>query len=403
MDRVPVVVVGAGPVGLTTALALRARGIDQVMVVDAEPAQRRRPGSRAIFQHRSSLELYERNAPGLGWELARRGLVWPTKRTLFAGRQVYAKTYPAWRGDRLPALTSLPQTEIEAALLAACEAAGAMLRWRWPVESVHADEGGVELAGPDEERLSASYVIAADGSRSTVRSSLGIELSGDRSASPFVIVDVAEDPGNPLPVERVYHYRHPTVGGRNVLLVPFAGGWRVDLQLGADDDPEEFNGTESARGWVGRVLPPRYAERITWVSTYRFLQVVADRFVDDARRVMLVGEAAHLFAPFGARGLNSGVADADAAAAAVVQALHAAHPAIAHAAVDAFAVDRRSAALANRDAARQALTFMQADDPLLRVRQEVAARLAPRVPRLGKWLDSAPYGPRLRDGGRGGY
>lgn len=402
-SAVAVAVVGAGPVGLTAALALRARGIGELVVVDAEPAQRRRPGSRAIFQHRASLELYERNAPGLGWELARRGLVWPTKRTLFKGREVYAKTYPPWRGDRLPALTSLPQTEIEAALLAACHAAGVTIRWDWPVGSVRVDDEGVELAGPDDQRLSAHYVVAADGARSTVRSSLGVALSGDRSAAPFVIVDVAEDPDDPLPVERVYHYRHPGVDGRNVLLVPFAGGWRADLQLRAGDDPEDFNDAESAPRWVGRVLPPRYAERITWVSTYRFRQAVADRFVDDSRRVLLAGEAGHVFAPFGARGLNSGVADADAAAAAVVQALHAANPAVARAAADAFASDRRDAALDNRDAARQALAFMQADDPLLRVRQEAAARLAPRVPRLGRWLDAAPYGPRLADSPRGGY
>ncbi|HVM15713.1 MAG TPA: FAD-dependent monooxygenase [Egibacteraceae bacterium] len=404
MDRrAPVVVVGAGPVGMTAALALRARGIDDVVVVDAEPAERRRPGSRAIFQHRASLELYERNAPGLGWELARRGLVWPTKRTLFNGREVYARTYPPWRGDRLPPLTSLPQTEIETALLARCKAAGVTPRWRWPVASVHVDDGGVALVGPDQARLSARYVVAADGARSTVRSTLGIKLAGDRSPSPFVIVDVAEDPRAPLPVERIYHYRHPAVGGRNVLLVPFAGGWRADLQLRPDDDPEQFNTTDGAHAWVSRVLPPRYAERITWVSTYRFLQAVAERFVDDAGRVLLAGEAAHVFAPFGARGLNSGVADADAAAAAVVQALQAANPAVAGAAVDAFDADRREAARYNRDAAKQALAFMEARDPLLRARQEVAARLAPRIPRLGRWLDAAPYGPRLDHGRRGGY
>lgn len=117
---------------------------------------------------------------------------------------------------------------------------------------------------------------------------------------------------------------------------------------------------------------------------------------------MLVGEAAHVFAPFGARGLNSGVADADAAAAAVVQALHAAHPAVAGAAFDAFERGRRAAALRNRAAARQALEFMEARDPRVRVRQAAAARLAPRVPRFGAWLDAAPYGPRLA-AGTGGY
>lgn len=398
----PVTVVGGGPVGLAAALALRARSVDDVLVVEAEPAGRSRPGSRAIFQHRASLELYERNTPGLGWELARHGLVWPTKRTYFRGREVYAKSYPPWQGSRLPPLTSLPQSQIEARLLAACTAAGVAFRWGWPVEGAQVTDHGVELLGPDGDRVASRYVIAADGARSAVRASLAIALSGPRSPTPFVIVDVEEVVDRPLPVERVYHYRHPAVAGRNVLLVPFAGGWRVDLQLRPDDDPAAFATADAAGAWLATVLPPRYADRITWVSTYRFHQAVADRFVDDARRIMLVGEAAHVFAPFGARGLNSGVTDADAAAAAAVQALYAAHPGVARAAVDAFAADRRAAALRNRDAARQALEFMEAATPVIRARQTAAARLAPRLPRFGRWLDAAPYGPRLADG-TGGY
>jgi len=401
-DRRAVIVVGAGPVGLTVALALRARGVHDLLVVEAEPANRARPGSRAIFQHRASLELYERNRPGLGWELARRGVVWPTKRTFFEGREVYAKTYPPWDGSRLPPLTSLPQTTIEGVLLAACAAAGVDVAWAWPVRGVQVDGDVVELTGPDGERRTSPYVIAADGPRSTVRACLGVALEGERSDAPFVVVDVAEADEGPLPVERVYHYRHPAVDGRNVLLVPFAGGWRIDVQLRRGDDADALGSAEGARAWVRRILPTGYANRVTWVSTYRFQQAVAERFVDPGRRVMLVGDAAHVFAPFGARGLNSGVADADAAAAAAVQALHAAYPAVAHAALDTFAGERRAAALRNRDAARQALAFMEAKGLGTRLRQETAARLATRVPRLGRWLDAAPYGPRLAEGG-GGY
>ena len=61
---------------------------------------------------------------------------------------------------------------------------------------------------------------------------------------------------------------------------------------------------------ASKVIDPKYAEQITWISTYTFYQVVADSFTDENRRIILAGEAAHLFAPFGARGLNSGVPDA---------------------------------------------------------------------------------------------
>ena len=69
-----------------------------------------------------------------------------------------------------------------------------------------------------------------------------------------MIVDVAEDSAHRLPVERVFHYEHPAVGGRNVLLVPFAGGWRADLQCNEDDDPDAFSDPEGARAWVRSTL-----------------------------------------------------------------------------------------------------------------------------------------------------
>jgi 3-(3-hydroxy-phenyl)propionate hydroxylase len=142
------------------------------------------------------------------------------------------------------------------------------------------------------------------------------------------------------------------------------------------------------------VLPQRYADRVTWVSTYRFLQAVAETFVDEHRRVLLAGEAAHLFAPFGARGMNSGVPDAAVAAAAIRTATD--DPTHARDAVDAFNTTRREAALYNRDAAGLALAHMQARDLRIRIKRWTAAFLANVGHRSGAWLDSAPYGPRSR-------
>ena len=213
-------------------------------------------------------------------------------------------------------------------------------------------------------------MIGADGGRSAVRTSLGIALEGPRTEDAFVIVDVAEDPARPMLAERVYYYNHPAVSGRNVLLVPFAGGIRADLQLRGDDDPERFNDVAGVKSWIGRVLPEQYAERITWVSTYRFRQVVAARFTDQHQRVCLVGEAAHLFAPFGARGLNSGIPDALVAAGAVESALDGDRGAI-----ERFALTRRDAALYNRDASTKALEHMRRE----RLAQSIQApRRSPR-------------------------
>lgn len=389
-----VLVVGAGPVGLSSALALRAHEVP-VTVLEAEEQLGRRVGSRAIYTHRSSLELFEKFHAGLGWTIAKAGLVWPTKRTFWRGREVSQRTYPPREPDVMPPFSSLPQQDIERMLLDICRKNGVEFVTATRVTGVETAPDAVFMTTEGEVAWQADYVIGADGARSAVRSGIGVELEGDRSESWFVIVDIEDSPEAPdLPMERHFHYEHPAVGGRNVLIVPFTGGWRVDLQCLRDDDPEQFSSERGVKDWISRVLSPEHAEHVTWVSTYQFYQVVASSFTDRHRRVLLIGEASHLFAPFGARGMNSGVEDADAAAEAIATARSASSPSEARAAVDRFAAQRKRAAVVNRDAAVQALTHMQADDPLTRGRRLVALLLAPYSERARRWLDEAPYGPK---------
>lgn len=389
-----VLVVGAGPVGLSCALALRAHDIE-VAVLEAEPEDRVRPGSRAIYTHRASLELLEGTRPGLGRELGRRGLVWSGTRTLWRGREVFARSYPPRDTRGLPPFASLPQPEVERCLVQACQASGVELIWSTLVRGVRVRPDAVDVVTAAGTTWTAPYVVAADGARSAVRQAIGVSMEGDRSESSYVIVDVVEDPHAPRPLERIFHYEHPAAGRRNVLLVPFAGGWRADLQCRADDDPELFGSDDGARAWVGKVMGGRYAQRVSWVSTYRFLQVVARELTDAKRRVLLVGDAAHLFAPFGARGMNSGIADAHVAAAAIDAALRASGREQASAAIERFATERQEAARWNRRAAGSALSAMQPRGLWARARRQVAATLAHRYERAGAWLDAAPYGPRL--------
>ncbi len=389
----PVIVVGAGPVGLSAALAVRAAGLPAT-ILEAGPENRLRPGSRAIYIHGTTLETLERVHAGLGRQLAERGVVWPTRRTLWRGREVFSRTYDPAPKSKLPHFTSLPQTQAETLFLEACTQDGVELVWGAAVAGVDSRADGVTIHLASGDGWTADYLVGADGARSAVRQAIGVELEGNYSVNSYVIVDVAEDPSEPLPVERVFHYEHPAVGGRNVLLVPFAGGWRADLQCKEDDDPEAFSKPEGARAWVASTLGERYGGRVTWVSTYQFLQVIAQSFVDRNRRVLLVGEAAHLFAPFGARGMNSGIADAAAAATAIKAAIGARYTAAASAAIDDFARERHAAAEWNRAAAGEALAHLQAHTPWRRVRRIAAVLAAPWWPRAGQWLDTAPYGPR---------
>ncbi|MFE3826617.1 FAD-dependent monooxygenase [Streptomyces sp. NPDC059092] len=391
----PVMVVGAGPVGLSAALALRAGGLP-VTVLEADPRGRERPGSRALFVHRETLQLLERMRPGLAAEIVAYGRTWHTRRTLYRGREVYARTFP--EPSPAPAgagvvgvtpFTSLRQVDTERFLLAACEAAGVRFEWGARVEQVRVSRKGVGITTRDGRDWSGSHVIAADGARSTVRAQLDIPMRGARSEGFHVVVDVADIPGAELPLERVFHYEHPGADGRTVMRVPFTGGFQIDLQCREDDVPETYGTREAVRGWLPRLVGDGYAERVLWVSTYRFLRKVAAEFTDPGRRVLFVGEAAHLFPPFGARGMNSGIADAAAAAAAVAAgiATGSARP------VEEFAVARREAALFNSAAAGAALEHLR-PRRTVRVKQRAAAAFAPVLPWCGEWLERAPYGPR---------
>ncbi len=379
----PVLVVGAGPVGLSAALALRAHGLP-VTLLEADPQDRERPGSRALFVHRETLALLDAMLPGLAAEITSYGRTWHTRRTLYRSREVYARTYPPVTGP--PPFTSLRQTDTERFLRAACERAGVDFVWGARVTGVRTTETGVSLTGEDGRVWSGPYAVAADGARSAVRRELGIELEGTRGEGFHVVVDVADVPGAELPLERVFHYEHPGAGGRSVMRVPFTGGFQVDLQCRDDDRPEDFGTEEAVRRRLPAIVGDGYGDRILWVSTYRFLRMVAASFTDPHRRVLLAGEAAHLFPPFGARGMNSGIADAAAAAEAIAAGTGAA---VAH-----FAEVRRAAGLFNMAAAGTALDHLRPRRRIVRVRQRAAAALAPVLPWCGSWLEHAPYGPR---------
>ncbi|WAU81770.1 FAD-dependent monooxygenase [Streptomyces sp. Qhu-G9] len=378
----PVIVVGAGPVGMSAALGLRARGLP-VTVLEADPQGRQRPGSRALFVHKETLRLLDEMRPGLAARIAEFGRTWHTRRTLYRGREVYARTFPP--PSFPPPFTSLRQVDTERLLLDACESAGVEFVWDARVAAVKVTDAEVMVSADDGRGWTGSHVVAADGARSAVRRELDIPMEGTSAAGFHVVVDVADIPGAELPLERVFHYEHPGAGGRSVMRVPFTGGFQVDLQC-RDDDPLESYGTENAvREWLPRVVGQGYAERILWVSTYRFLRKVAADFTDPGRRVLLVGEAAHLFPPFGARGMNSGIADAAAAAEAVAAGTPEA--------VARFATDRRTAALFNSEAAGAALDHLR-PRRIVRAKQRAAAALAPVLPWCGAWLEHAPYGPR---------
>jgi NhaP-type Na+/H+ or K+/H+ antiporter len=124
----PVVIVGAGPVGMSAALALRARGVP-VTILEAEAADRQRPGSRADYVHGATLEILESIHPGLGMRIVEAGVNPPVRRTLWGGREVSVQEFDVSRKPgELPHSSRIPQTEVEAFLLDAVAARDVQIR-----------------------------------------------------------------------------------------------------------------------------------------------------------------------------------------------------------------------------------------------------------------------------------
>jgi len=384
-----VVIVGAGPVGLTAALACHSLGLDTV-VVEADSKDRVRPGSRALFLHTEPLSELAACVPGIDRELMDAGMLWSGRRYYFGGKEFYRRTF-APEASRKHG-TSLSQAETERILMSAARALGVRFLWDCNVTGLRVSDDSVEIETAAGRAIRGRYLIACDGARSVSRKALGISMEGENLDSRWVIVDVGEVDEDPLPPELIFHYEHPALAGLNVLLIPFKDGWRVDVQCKTQNDLERMGSEAGVRAWLPKIMDSRYAERIRWISTYRFNKLAAARFTDEKRRVLLAGESAHLFPPFGGRGLNSGIIDAIRAARAIAQALVAPDRAAAQALIDEVADDRRDAARFNMEAAAIGVTIMAPKSAWQKIKRSAAVTVMPWSRRARYWLSLGPNG-----------
>ncbi|MET9699661.1 FAD-dependent monooxygenase [Streptomyces sp. NPDC006529] len=304
-DPTPVGIVGAGPVGMALAARLASFGIPSVLF-ERDP-ELRKQGSKACLIQGDVLEVLDKF--GCAETIGAEGVTWTTARTYVRGKEIRAAEHTRRIG--YGPFVNISQFRIEQLLLEKIESDPLTeIRWAHEVTGVTQDADGVTVtadtpAGP--RTATCRYLVACDGVRSPLRALTGVAWTGYSHQDRFLITDLKVK--LPLAKERHFHYDPPFNPGRQLVMHPQPNDvWRIDWQLAPDTDIE----AERADGRFDRRVRAVIGDvdyEIDWLSTYRFHQRVVEKF--RIGRIFFAGDSAHSLPPYGSRGMNSGIQDAD--------------------------------------------------------------------------------------------
>ncbi len=309
--RHPVVVVGAGPIGLAAAIDLAQQDVPVVVLDDNDNVS---SGSRAICFAKRALEILDRL--GCGESFVDKGVTWSVGKVFFDQRQVYQFDVLPEDGHKRPAFINLQQYYFEEYLverLRSLEALGQPIQLRGGNKVVsiepREDSVGLLVETPDGSYpLEADWLVACDGAGSPIRGMMGIDFIGRTFEDNFLIADVVMEAD--FPTERWFWFDPPFNRGRSALLHKQPDNvWRIDLQLGRGIDIEEQRKPANVVSRLQAMLGADVSFDLEWVSVYTFQCRRMEKFRHG--RVIFAGDAAHQVSPFGARGANSGLQDTD--------------------------------------------------------------------------------------------
>ncbi len=300
-ERVDVVIVGAGPSGLTLATTLLQVGVSCCLLDRLEQGQNT---SRAAVIHAHTLEVLD--AIGASERLVAHGMRL-TRFTLRDRDRALVRLDFSSLPARYPHLLMLPQNETERVLAERLAAVGGRVERGWNVRSVEESADGVRViadCGAVSRTLRSRYVVGADGMHSVVRAAAGIGFSGATYEDAFVLADV--DLAWPHGRDDVKLFFSPS---GLVVVAPLPGGaFRIVATM--DEAPElpsvaDVQALLDVRGpTIGRAI----VDRVHWGSRFRVHHRVADAY--RRGRLLLVGDAAHVHSPAGGQGMNAGLVDA---------------------------------------------------------------------------------------------
>ncbi|QIL79518.1 FAD-dependent oxidoreductase [Diaphorobacter sp. HDW4A] len=383
--RHPVIVVGAGPVGLALAIDLAQQHVPVVLLDNDNKLS---SGSRAICFSKRSLEIFDRL--GCGDPIASKGVSWKLGRVFLQDEQIYEFDLLPEEGHERPAFVNLQQYYVEGFL---AERAAQLplidIRWNNKVVGIaqHGDHAELTVETPEGSYLlHVDWVAACDGSRSTLRQLLGLESKGRSFRDRFLIADVKMDVQ--FPAERWFWFDPSFHRNQSVLLhMQPDGMWRIDFQLGWDADPEEEKKPENIIPRVRAMLdasPFKGAEfTLEWASVYTFSCQRMDSFRHG--RVLFAGDSAHGVSPFGARGANSGLQDGENLAWKLAAVLRGDAP---DALLNSYAREREAAADENILNSSRATDFITPKSDVSRLFRDAALHLARQHPFARRMVNS---------------
>jgi len=313
----PIVIVGAGITGLTLACSLARLGVTAILIDEDNTVGVKGASSRGICYTQKSLEIFHKL--GIYERIAQRGIQWSVGRTFAGQDEVYSfdlRQQGNFNLSSQPPFINIQQFYIEGYLVERIMALGHVdLRWQNRLNSI--DPSGdclrLEVQTPaGNYTIEAEHVIDASGSHSPLRQWLQVPATAKRGDDRWCIADVrfTKHP----PVERHTWVEAPFNENRAVWQHLMADDvWRIDYQMAPYADPQEVSREDVVRERLARQFGPDTEVEVVWVGPYAYRSECVDHMIAKvaSSRVYFMGDSAKVVSPFGARGGNTGVADAD--------------------------------------------------------------------------------------------